>query len=188
MRLTGDLDTGAVAAAVADVVARHESLRTVFGEEGGVPFQQILPAEQVVAELPVQIVDVRDSTLMDAVAAAAGCRFDLSVELPLRARVFRVSESEHVLVLVLHHIAGDGGSLAPLARDIAVAYAARTDGEMPGWVPLPVQYADYTLWQREILGDESDPESVLATQVEYWRAELAGLPECIELPTDRRRP
>ncbi|WP_255284961.1 non-ribosomal peptide synthetase [Rhodococcus jostii] len=188
VRLTGDLDAGAVAAAVADVVARHESLRTVFGEEDGVPFQRILPAEQVAAELTTQVVDAEDSTVLDAVAEAAGCRFDLSREIPLRAGVFRISEFEHVLVLVLHHIAGDGESLAPLARDIAVAYAARAEGRAPGWVPLPVQYADYTLWQREILGEESDPESVLAAQVHYWRSELAGFPECIELPVDRRRP
>ncbi|RZL81354.1 MAG: amino acid adenylation domain-containing protein, partial [Rhodococcus sp. (in: high G+C Gram-positive bacteria)] len=188
VRLTGDLGTRAVVAAVADVVARHESLRTVFGEEDGVPFQRILPAEQVAAELTTQVVDADDNTVLDAVAEAAGCRFDLSAEIPVRATLVRCGRNQHVLVLVLHHIAGDGESLAPLARDIAVAYAARAEGRAPGWVPLPAQYADYTLWQREILGEESDPESVLAAQVHYWRSELAGLPECIELPTDRRRP
>ncbi|GAF50796.1 putative non-ribosomal peptide synthetase, partial [Rhodococcus wratislaviensis NBRC 100605] len=188
VRLTGALDIESVVAAVGDVVARHESLRTVFGEDEGVPFQRILPADQVAARLPVPIVDVDDSTVLDAVVEAVGCRFDLSTEIPLRACIFRVSESDHVLVMVLHHIAGDGGSLAPLARDVAVAYAARADGHAPGWVPLPVQYADYTLWQREILGSEDDPDSLLTAQFDYWRAELAGLPDCIELPTDRRRP
>ncbi|WP_257890995.1 non-ribosomal peptide synthetase [Rhodococcus sp. USK10] len=188
VRLTGALDVGALVAGLGDVVARHESLRTVFGEDGGVPFQRILSAEQVDAELPVEVVDAGDGTAMDVVGEAAGHRFDLSVEIPVRATLVRCGENQHILVLVLHHIAGDGGSLAPLARDVAVAYAARTGGEMPGWVPLPVQYADYTLWQREILGSEDDPGSVFSTQVEYWKTELAGLPECIELPTDRRRP
>ncbi|MDF3313875.1 condensation domain-containing protein, partial [Rhodococcus sp. T2V] len=128
-----------------DVVARHESLRTVFGEDdGGVPFQRILPVERVVAELPVEVVDAGDDTAMDVVAEAAGHCFDLSVEIPVRATLVRCGENQHILVLVLHHIAGDGGSLAPLARDVAVAYAARVAGEVPGWVPLPVQYADYT--------------------------------------------
>ncbi|PBC50623.1 non-ribosomal peptide synthetase, partial [Rhodococcus sp. ACS1] len=188
VRLTGALDVGALVAGLGDVVARHESLRTVFGEDGGVPFQRILSAEQVDAELPVEVVDAGDGTAMDVVAEAAGHRFDLSGEIPIRATLLECGSREHILVLVLHHIAGDGGSLAPLARDVAVAYAARTGGEMPGWVPLPVQYADYTLWQRELLGSADDPRSVLVAQVEYWRAELAGLPECIELPTDRRRP
>ncbi|WP_346348899.1 condensation domain-containing protein, partial [Rhodococcus sp. T2V] len=127
------------------MVARHESLRTVFGEDdGGVPFQRILPVERVVAELPVEVVDAGDDTAMDVVAEAAGHCFDLSVEIPVRATLVRCGENQHILVLVLHHIAGDGGSLAPLARDVAVAYAARVAGEVPGWVPLPVQYADYT--------------------------------------------
>ncbi|MFF2027146.1 condensation domain-containing protein, partial [Streptomyces sp. NPDC058171] len=188
VRLTGALDVGALVAGLGDVVARHESLRTVFGEDDGVPFQRILSAEQVVAELPVEVVDAGDGTAMDVVAEAAGHRFDLSGEIPIRATLLECGSREHILVLVLHHIAGDGGSLAPLARDVAVAYAARAAGRAPGWAPLPVQYADYTLWQRELLGSEDEPGSVLAAQVEYWRAELEGLPECIELPTDRRRP
>ncbi|QQZ16549.1 non-ribosomal peptide synthetase [Rhodococcus sp. 21391] len=186
VRLTGALDIEAVVAAVGDVVARHESLRTVFGEDEGVPFQRILPAEEV--PIPVHAEKIDQARSRQAVAEAAGYRFDLSGEIPIRASLLECGSREHILVLVLHHIAGDGGSLAPLARDIAVAYAARTDGEMPGWAPLPVQYADYTLWQRELLGSADDPGSVLAAQIEYWRAELAGLPECIELPTDRRRP
>nr|WP_167372163.1 non-ribosomal peptide synthetase [Rhodococcus koreensis] len=188
VRLTGALDVGALVAGLGDVVARHESLRTVFGEDDGVPFQRILSAEQVDAELPVEVVDAGDGTAMDVVAEAAGHRFDLSGEIPIRATLLECGSREHILVLVLHHIAGDGGSLAPLARDVAVAYAARAAGRAPGWVPLPVQYADYTLWQRELLGSEDDPGSVLATQVEYWKTELAGLHDCIELPTDRRRP
>ncbi|WP_160118502.1 non-ribosomal peptide synthetase, partial [Rhodococcus wratislaviensis] len=186
VRLTGALDIESVVAAVGDVVARHESLRTVFGEDEGVPFQRILPAEKAPIPVHTETIDQAGST--EAVAEAAGYRFDLSGEIPIRATLLECGSREHILVLVLHHIAGDGGSLASLARDIAVAYAARTEGEMPGWVPLPVQYADYTLWQRELLGSADDPESVLAAQVEYWRAELAGLPDCIELPTDRRRP
>ncbi|MGW4340112.1 amino acid adenylation domain-containing protein, partial [Rhodococcus koreensis] len=186
VRLTGALDDAAVAAAVRDVVARHESLRTVFGEDDGVPFQRILHAEA--APVPVRVEKIDQAGAEEAVAAAARHRFDLSGEIPIRATLLECGSRDHILVLVLHHIAGDGGSLAPLARDVAVAYAARAAGAMPGWVPLPVQYADYTLWQRDMLGSEDDPGSVLAAQVEYWRAELAGLPECIELPSDRRRP
>jgi acyl carrier protein len=186
VRLTGALDTGAVAAGVGDVVARHESLRTVFGETEGVPFQRVLPAEDASFSLQTRRVD--SGGLRGAIAEAAGYRFDLSVEIPIRATLLESGPQEHVLVLVLHHVAGDGGSLAPLARDVAVAYAARLEGRVPGWVPLPVQYADYTLWQRELLGSEDDPSGVLTAQVEYWRGELAGLPECIELPGDRRRP
>ncbi|UUK33978.1 condensation domain-containing protein (plasmid) [Rhodococcus opacus] len=131
---------------------------------------------------------VEPDRLAVAVAVAAGYRFDLSAEIPVQARVFRCGLEDHALVMLMHHIAGDGASVAPLARDMATAYAARRAGHEPGWAPLPVQYADYTLWQQQMLGEETDPGSVLAAQFGYWRQELAGIPECIDLPTDRPRP
>ncbi|MET8824324.1 condensation domain-containing protein [Streptomyces sp. NPDC004610] len=121
-------------------------------------------------------------------AAASALGFDLATELPLRAHPFPLAPEEHVLLLALHHIAGDGRSMAPLARDLGIAYAARLDGRAPDWAPLPVQCADYTLWQRRVLGTEDDPDSALATQADYWQRTLGDLPEQLTPPTDRPRP
>ncbi|MFJ9766979.1 amino acid adenylation domain-containing protein [Streptomyces erythrochromogenes] len=200
VRLRGTLDTDALRAATADVVARHEALRTVFPVAGGVPVQHVLPsAEATVAFETVDCAPAEYPALRDRAAART---FDLSTELPVRVTVFSLTpdtrpatggpstepSTEHVLLVVLHHIAGDGWSLGPLLRDLATAYASRLGGAAPDWEPLPVQYADYTLWQRELLGDESDPGSVLSRQLDHWRGVLAGLPEELELPTDRPRP
>ncbi|MEU5647227.1 amino acid adenylation domain-containing protein [Streptomyces milbemycinicus] len=186
LRLSGELDPAALAEALADVVARHESLRTVFPEVDGRATQVVLAAEVARPGLPVT--EAAEDQLESLLAERAARPFDLAAELPLRAELFRIAEEEHVLLVVLHHIAGDGWSVLPLAQDLREAYAARLRGRAPAFRPLPVQYADYTLWQRELLGDESDPESLAARQLEFWREALEGLPDELELPTDFPRP
>ena len=195
LRLTGPLDQDALGSALLDVVARHESLRTIFPETGGVAYQHILPVAELGRNARDQelltVADVRDLTPDERAArvtAAARHPFDLAAEPPIRAELFRVAEREHVMVLVVHHIASDGWSEAPLARDLAVAYEARCRDEAPAWAPLPVQYADYAIWQRELLGDADDPDSLLSEQLAYWTRTLRDLPGALALPSDRPRP
>ncbi|WP_375803610.1 amino acid adenylation domain-containing protein, partial [Streptomyces sp. A012304] len=185
-RLDGPLDRTALQHALADVVARHESLRTVHPETDGVPYQHVLDAKEARPGLPLTETD--ETALPALIDDAVRRTFDLACEPPLRAALFSTAPDRHVLLVVVHHIAGDGWSLGPLAGDLATAYAARHRGEEPGWAPLPVQYADYTLWQRDLLGDADDPDSLYARQAAHWTATLAGLPEQIQLPTDRPRP
>ncbi|MFB7732758.1 amino acid adenylation domain-containing protein, partial [Streptomyces sp. NPDC056127] len=185
LRLEGALNVGALQAAMSDVISRHEVLRTVFPSLSGEPYQQILAAGEVGEVLRVR--RATEGEAGDLVAEEIGRGFDLSTEVPLRGLLIETGADRHVLAVVLHHIAGDAWSMGPLARDISVAYAARCDGRAPGWEPLPVQYADYTLWQRELLGDEDDPGSVLAEQVGYWRRALVGAPQELLLPVDRPR-
>ncbi|GAB1816335.1 hypothetical protein MUNTM_53780 [Mycobacterium sp. MUNTM1] len=189
LRLSGRLDTAALGAALRDVVARHESLRTVFAAVEGVPQQVVLAPER--ADVIWRTIDATGwspARLEDAIHDTARHTFDLATEIPLRAQLFRTHDEVHVLVAVVHHIAADGGSLAPLVRDLTEAYASRAAGDAPGWAPLPVQYVDYTLWQRDQFGDLDDPGSPIAAQLAYWERELAGLPERLELPTDRPYP
>ena len=185
-RLKGRLDREAFEAALGDVVERHESLRTIFPDTLGVPRQLILEASAARPRLAVA--SVSEEALPEALSAAARQGFDLASEPPLRAHLFALGESEHVLLVLLHHIAGDGWSMAPLARDLAGFYAARCRGTAPDLPALPVQYADYTLWQHEVLGDESNPESAIARQLAYWTSRLQDLPDQLDLPLDRPRP
>ncbi|GIJ79312.1 amino acid adenylation domain-containing protein [Micromonospora phaseoli] len=184
LRLGGALDVEALAAAVGDLAGRHEPLRTVIGEQGGVPFQTVLPPTRP----PMPVLETTEEDLADALSEATSRGFDLSAQIPLRAYLFRLDPELHVLLLVMHHIAVDGASLAPLSRDLADAYSARRRGQAPQWQPLPIQYADYAIWQREILGDDGDRDSEINRQLDYWRTKLAGSPEELPLPTDRPRP
>ena len=194
LRLRGEFDADALAAALGDVVVRHEALRTVFDATGGVPVQRILDD----ATPEVTVVDVTspgggDVEVVDLVRAAVLRPFDLSREIPVRATVIRLGvgpdgRPETVLALVLHHIATDEWSDRPFLRDLMLGYASRRAGSAPDREPLPVQYADYTLWQNAVLGDPADPASVAGRQLDFWQRQLGDAPEELVLPADRARP
>ena len=189
LRLRGPLDRSALRAALSDVVDRHEVLRTVFPEVDGTPAQLIKASAQ--ARVPWREVDCPVDCPAELVAAElAGCAehvFDLATELPIRATLLGCGREDHRFSLVMHHIAADGWSLTPLLNDLSTAYLSRVRGQAPRWQPLPVQYADYALWQRELLGEESDPDSVLNQQLAYWAKTLDELPTEVTFPLDRPR-
>ncbi|MFF2108898.1 amino acid adenylation domain-containing protein [Rhodococcus koreensis] len=187
LRLSGELDIEAMRAAFEDVVDRHEPLRTVYPGSADGPHQVVLPVDQVTLDLtPVTVAD--EAALRTELVSLASTEFNVRSEVPMRIALLRIGPDEHVLALVLHHIAADGSSMAPLARDVMVAYTARSHGRPPAWAPMPVQYADFALWQRRTLGSDTDPDSPISAQLDYWRRTLDGMPELLELPLDRRRP
>ncbi|WP_245401954.1 non-ribosomal peptide synthetase [Nocardia albiluteola] len=189
IRLTGPLDIAALGAAVGDVIDRHEILRTVYPEVNGTVAQRILDPE-----LPdLTPVDAPGpDELRTGIEQVALSGFDVSEQVPFRMALFALGApgetADHALVFAAHHIAVDGWSLGPLTRDLMYAYAARSGGVAPAWTPLPLQYADYSVWHRELLGEDTDPESLAAAHVEFWRNELAGIPELMGLPADFPRP
>ncbi|MEK5212940.1 non-ribosomal peptide synthetase DhbF [Bacillus sp. FSL R5-0603] len=186
VRLSGELDQGLLKAALYDLVCRHESLRTIFPESQGTSYQHILDADQAHPEL--HVTEIAEKELSDRLAEAVRYSFDLAAEPAFRAELFVIGPDEYVLLLLVHHIVGDGWSLTPLTRDLGTAYAARCHGRSPEWAPLAVQYADYALWQQELLGNEDNPNSLIAGQLAFWKKTLKNLPDQLELPTDYSRP
>ncbi|WP_219819039.1 non-ribosomal peptide synthetase, partial [Streptomyces sp. B226SN101] len=185
LRLTGALDADALAAALADVITRHEILRTLFAQDAEGPHQLVQPPPAVPYPLtPVATAADEPDELLRREALRP---FDLTQAPPFRATLFRPGADEHVLLLVAHHIAGDGWSVAPLVRDLAYAYAARREGAAADWPEPAAQYADHTLSLAARLGSPDDPDSLGSRQLDYWREALAGLPEEIPLPLDRPR-
>ncbi|MCZ4584935.1 amino acid adenylation domain-containing protein, partial [Rhodococcus opacus] len=187
LRLSGTLDVEALRATVADVLERHESLRTVYPASVDGPHQVILSPGEVIPDLEPTVCEDEDA-VRARIAESTAQGFDVSTEVPVRGALFRTGHDEHVLMLVVHHISADGASLAPLAHDLMVAYSARLQQQAPDWRPLPVQYADYSLWQRAALGSDENPGSMMSAQLEYWKQTLSGLPDAMDLPLDRPRP
>ncbi|MFJ4816091.1 amino acid adenylation domain-containing protein [Streptomyces sp. NPDC088801] len=184
VRIKGAVDVKALTAALRDLLGRHESLRTVVRKSTDGPCQVVLPAAEATPELVAESV----ADLDRAVREEARRPFDPATDPPLRARLFEAGDGDSALLLVLNHIGTDGWSLGPLTRDLEQAYGARRQGHAPSWPPLPVQYADYTLWHQRLLGDPRDPGSLAAHQLAHWRRTLDGVPGELQLPADRSRP
>ncbi|KWV34296.1 non-ribosomal peptide synthetase [Micromonospora rifamycinica] len=186
IEIDGPLDLAALQSSLGDLVARHEVLRTRYPCNDDTGEQVIVPAAAAVPRL------VYEQTTPEQAeeALVATCRepFDLTTDLPVRARVWRTGVDRFLFLLVIHHIATDGVSTGPLCRDLGAAYAARRKGAAPDLPPLPIQYADFALWQRELLGSEDDPGSLAHRQIGYWRDRLRGLEPQLSLPTDRALP
>jgi Condensation domain len=186
VRLRGTLDVNAMHSALGTVVERHESLRTVYLVRNRRPEQVAL--DDWALDLPVvdlaQLEAVeREQELVRRLRAESRKPFDLETDLMIRSVLFRLGPSEHVLLLSLHHIAADGWSAGVLNRDLAEAYAAHASGLEPALAELPLQYADYAVWQREHLQG-----ATLDALLAYWRRELDGAPARLRLPIDRTRP
>ncbi len=185
LEVNGPLDVGALRRALHDVVARHEPLRTRFPMEQGEPVQRVESADEI--RVPFIAIDAGGADVDTVVAHEATRPFDIAAELPLRTLVLRATAERHIVVLTLHHIAADGWSLAPFARDLSLAYEAQLDQATPEFPPLPVAYADFALWQRDRLGDAEDPDSEIRQQLAYWKRALAGAPPEIALPREDAR-
>ena len=188
-RLGGPLDTGALAAALADLIGRHEPLRTVIDTVEGEPVGRRQPRPDPLKLIPLEDVSAlpartRDEALTERVAAEAGRPFDLTRDLMVRTHLFRLGVDDHVLTLVIHHASADGVSMAVIQRELAAAYAARTAGCSPDLPRLHITYADHAAWLREKLEGGG---GAAANQIAYWRDRLAGAPDLLDLPSDRPR-
>jgi amino acid adenylation domain-containing protein len=185
-RVTGQLNVAALEQSLSEIVRRHEALRTTFTAVDGQPIQAIAPE----IDLTLPVVDLgeiteteREEEVQRLATQEAQQPFDLTTGPLLRVKLLRLDEAEHVLLLTMHHIVSDGWSLGVLMRELAVLYEAFSTGKPASLPELPIQYADFALWQREWLQRE-----VLESQLGYWKQQLGGELPVLELPTDRPRP
>lgn len=185
LRLRGALDPIALRHAVVDVVERHEPLRTTFPSRHGRPVAEVGPADG--PDL-WEVIETDSAALRKAINQFAHHPFDLRLDAPFRARLFRIAPDDHVLLFVVHHIAADAWSLLPLSRDLDRAYTARRNGGADPLPALGVTYGDYTRRQARRLGDVADPSSEAARQLAYWREQLRDVPGEVELPCDHPTP
>ncbi|MBZ4422002.1 non-ribosomal peptide synthetase, partial [Myxococcus sp. RHSTA-1-4] len=186
LRLTGALDVGVLSRTFAEVVRRHEALRTTFVTRDGRPVQSIQPAPAEwllpVEDLSALEPSAREAAVQRRFTEEAHRVFDLEHGPLLRTVLLRTAADGYVLVLCMHHIVSDGWSMGVLVREVAALYEARVQGREAALPALPVQYADYAVWQRRALESEA-----LTAQLEWWRSRLQGAP-ALELPTDSQRP
>src|SRR6185503_17597577 len=186
IRLKGALDLQALQQALNAILARHESLRTNFSSIEGEPVQLVAPAREI--EVPIvnlnELADAeRENEARRLVSEAAARGFNLEVDALVRATLFRLSEEDHVLLLVMHHIVSDGWSMGILFRELSTLYNTFSTSRPSPLAKLPIQYADFARWQREWLQGPT-----LEKQIDYWKQHLAGAPAVLDLPTDRPRP
>lgn len=186
IRLSGPLVVDALGQALGAIVERHESLRTTIAISGDDTVQCVSPTpdfELLISDLASVPADRREAELMRRVTAESRRPFVLTRDLMLRARLYRLGPTEHALLLVLHHISADGWSMAVLHRELGSFYRALVEARPPELTELPIQYADFAVWQREHLRGVT-----LDRLLGYWKERLAGAPALLELPTDRPRP
>ena len=185
LRLTGELDVPALTRALDAIVSRHESLRTTFSTKDGEPAQVIGPPRRLALERR-DISSVpeaeRGERLRQVLSEELGKSFDLGRDAMLRAKLVREGDRSHVLVLMIHHIAADGWSIGILLDELAAFYEANLSGSKPDVEELPIQYADYAVWQRDWLRG-----GVEEAQLSYWKRRLQGILPLLALPTDRAR-
>ena len=183
VRLRGTLDLSALQRSLNEIIRRHEALRTRFVTLDGEPVQVIDPEIELsleLVELSALNEDEREHEARRQTHEISTGAFDLTVGPLLRARLLRLAAEEHILLLTMHHIISDGWSLGVLVREVGALYRAFSEGSASPLPALPIQYADYAVWQREQLTTE-----LLAEQLGYWRKQLAGAPAVLELPTDQ---
>ena len=186
LRVEGPLQPAVLRRCLGEIVRRHEAVRTVFTLQGDSPVQVIMPPAPFVLPL-VDLSGLPEPAREAAARALSGDEavrpFDLARDPKLRGLLMRLSAEDHAVALTMHHVASDGWSMGILVREVAALYAAFAQGQPSPLPELPVQYADFAVWQRSWLRGE-----VLEREIDWWRGQLAGLPPLLELPTDRPRP